>query len=150
MNFIKKQTVFGWVTLAATVLGLIAMIIYIVSGTTGSMAGQPVSALPIGFTIISVLGLGALFAVADKLDKRIVGALLFVIDVLLAVALCLFIVDRVQLFADVYFIPVNYPPSEVAALNTSIVGMVFYIIAIVAVVVTGFAKQLHKSDDSVR
>lgn len=147
MNFIKKQTVFGWITLAAAVLGLIAMIIYIVSGTTGYMAGQPVSALPIVFTIIAVLGLGAMFALADKLDRRIVGAILFVIDVLLAVSLCLFITDRVQLFADVYFIPVNYPESEVASLNTSIAGMVFYIITLVGVIVTGFAKQLHKSAD---
>lgn len=147
MNFIKKQTVFGWITLAAAVLGLIAMIIYIVSGTTGYMAGQPVSALPIVFTIIAILGLGAMFAVADKLDRRIVGAILFVIDVLLAVSLCLFITDRVQLFADVYFIPVNYPESEVASLNTSIAGMVFYIITLVGVIVTGFAKQLHKSAD---
>lgn len=147
MNFIKKQTVFGWITLAAAVLGLIAMIIYIVSGTTGYMAGQPVSALPIVFTIIAILGLGAMFAVADKLDRRIVGAILFVIDVLLAVSLCLFITDRVQLFADVYFIPVNYPEAEVASLNTSIAGMVFYIITLVGVIVTGFAKQLHKSAD---
>lgn len=147
MNFIKKQTVFGWITLAAAVLGLIAMIIYIVTSTTGYMAGQPVSALPIVFTIIAVLGLGAMFALADKLDKRIVGAILFVIDVLLAVSLCLFVVDRVQLFADIYFIPVNYPEGEGSALNSSIVGMVFYALALVCVVVTGFAKQLHKNAD---
>lgn len=109
MNFIKKQTVFGWVTLGAAVLGLVAMIVYIVSGTTGYMDGQPLAALPIVFTVISILGLGALFAVADKLDRRIVGGILFVIDILLAVSLCLFIADRVQLFADVYFIPVNFP-----------------------------------------
>ena len=144
MNFIKKQTVFGWVTLGAAVLGLVAMIVYIVSGTTGYMDGQPLAALPIVFTVISILGLGALFAVADKLDRRIVGGILFVIDILLAVSLCLFIADRVQLFADVYFIPVNFPESEVASLNSSIAGMVFYILALVCVIVTGFAKQLHK------
>lgn len=146
MNFIKKQNVFGWVTLAAAVLALIGFIIFLVTSTTGYMAGQSVPALPIVFTIIAILGLGAMFAISDKLDSRIVGGILFALNVILAIALCLFVVARVQLFADVYFIPVNYPDSEGSALSTSIVGMVFYMLSIVCVIVTGFAKQLTKKE----
>ncbi len=146
MNFIKKQSVFGWITFAAAVLSLVGLIIFIVSGTTGFMAGQPISALTIVFTIIAILGLGTLFAISEKIDKRIVGGILFVLVVLLAVAMCMFIMDRLQLFADVYFIPVNHPKIEDAALSATIAGIVFYILAIIGTIVVGFSGKLNKEN----
>ncbi len=143
-NIIKKQNVFGWIAFGAAVMALVAMIVYIVSGTTGYMAGQKLDALPIVFTVISFVGLPVILVFSDKLDRRITGALLFVITILLAISLCLFIMARLDLFADIYFIPVNYPDSEVTSLNATIVGIVFYLISIVAVIVTGFAEKLYK------
>jgi hypothetical protein len=146
MNFIKKFNVFGWVTVASAVAALIAMIIYIASGTTGFMAGQTLNAVPIVLTIIAIIAVIADVYFADKLDKRIVGAILIGVVVLLAVSLCLFIVAREQLFADIYFIPVNHPVTEDASLNASIAGIVFYLISIVCVIVAGFADKLVKSN----
>lgn len=142
MNVIKKINLFGWLSVAAALLALIGMIIYVVSGTTGYMAGQPVDALPIVFTIITIIVLLAAVALGGKLDGRITGIMVFVVGVLTAVSLCVFVVARIELFADVYFIPVNYPESEGAALNTSIVGLVFYVLSIVCMIVAGFGEKL--------
>lgn len=144
MNLIKKQNVFGWIAFGAAALSLVAVIVYIVSGTTGFMSGRSVNALPIVFSVLSVLGILALLVFSDKLDRRITAAIMFVIVVLLAVSLCVFIYGRVFLFADIYFIPVNHPASEDASLNATIVGIVFYIVAIIAAIVTGFAEKLYK------
>lgn len=145
MNVIKKINLFGWICVAAVVFSLIGMIIYIVSGTTGYMAGQPLDALPIVFTVISILALLAAVLLGDKLGGRITGLIIFVAVVLAAVSLCLFVVSRVELFSDVYFIPVNYPESEGAALNVSIVGLVFYVLSLICMVVAGFGEKLAKN-----
>lgn len=145
MNVIKKINLFGWICVAAVVFSLIGMIIYIVSGTTGYMAGQPLDALPIVFTVISILALLAAVLLGDKLGGRITGLIIFVAVVLAAVSLCLFVVSRVELFSDVYFIPVNYPESEGAALNVSIVGLVFYVLSLIGMVVAGFGEKLAKN-----
>lgn len=143
MNLIKKQNVFGWITIVAAVFALIGMIVYIVTSTTGFMAGEEVNSLLIVFTLIAVLALIVAALMSDRLDDRVVGGILFVSVVLLAVSFCLFINARVQLFADVYFIPVNYPEGEGTALNISIVGYVFYVLALVGTIVAGFAEKIH-------
>lgn len=143
MNLIKKQNVFGWITIAAAVFALIGMIIYIVTSTTGFMAGEEINGLLIVFTLVAVLALLVAALMSDRLDDRVVGGILFVSVVLLAVGFCLFINARVQLFADVYFIPVNYPEGEGTALNISIVGYVFYVLALVGTIVAGFAEKIH-------
>lgn len=145
MNLIKKQNVFGWVALAAAVLALIGMILYITTSTTGFMAGQDMSALPIVFSLIAIIALVITPLFSDRLDGRVVGGILFAVVLLLVVSFCVFINARVQLFADVYFIPVNYPEGEGTALNASIVGYVFYVLALVATIVAGFADKLHKN-----
>ena len=52
-----------------------------------------------------------------------------------------FVLARVSLAADVYFIPVNYPASEATALHISIVGAVCYLVGIVALIVEGFSAK---------
>lgn len=71
------------------------------------------------------------------------GAMLFVAVVLNAVSVCLFVVSRIQIIADVWFIPVNYPETEGTALSISLAGIVFYLISIAATCVAGFAKKLN-------
>ena len=144
MKYVKQQNIFVWITVAAAVLALISMIIYIVTGTTGFMSGTILNALPIVFTILAIAVLVASVLLSAKLDKRIVGVMLAVACVLLAVSFCIFIVERIQIFADVWFIPVNYPEAEGAALSSSVTGIVFYILSVVCVIVAGFAEKLNK------
>lgn len=146
MKFLKQQNVFGWLALASAVLSLVAMIFYIVTGATGFLAGNVVNPAPIILTILGIAALVAAALLSEKLDKRIIGGILFAAVILLAISLCVFVAERVQLFADVYFIPVNYPAAEGSALTVSIVGMVFYIVSLAGTVVAGFAEQLNREE----
>ena len=146
MKFLKQQNVFGWLALASAVLSLVAMIFYIVTGATGFLAGNVVNPAPIILTILGIAALVAAALLSEELDKRIIGGILFAAVILLAISLCVFVTERVQLFADVYFIPVNYPAAEGSALTVSIVGMVFYIVSLVGTVVAGFAEQLNREE----
>lgn len=146
MKFLKQQNVFGWLALASAVLSLVAMIFYIVTGATGFLAGNVINPAPIILTILGIAALVAAALLSEKLDKRIIGGILFAAVILLAISLCVFVTERVQLFADVYFIPVNYPAAEGSALTVSIVGMVFYIVSLAGTVVAGFAEQLNREE----
>lgn len=143
MKLIKQQNVFGWITLASALIALIAMIIYIVSSTTGFLAGSVVNSTPIILTVFAIAILVASALLSDKIDGRITGAMLFVAVVLNAVSVCVFVVSRIQIIADVWFIPVNYPETEGTALSISLAGIVFYLISIAAMCVAGFAKKLN-------
>lgn len=143
MKLIKQQNVFGWITLASALVALIAMIIYIVSSTTGFLAGSVVNSTPIILTVFAIAILVASALLFDKIDGRITGAMLFVAVVLNAVSVCVFVVSRIQIIADVWFIPVNYPETEGTALSISLAGIVFYLISIAATCVAGFAKKLN-------
>lgn len=144
-SILSKQTKSGWALLGGAVAALIGFIIFIVTSTSGFMAGRAVNALPIVFSIFAVLGAIALFLFSDKLPSWAVSAILVAVSLLLTVCLCLFIWERVDLAADVYFIPVNYPEAEETALNISIVGCVFYILAIAATAFSGFCERLTKA-----
>lgn len=139
-----KQNLFGFVALASAVLALVGLIIYIVSSTTGYMEGREMNVLPVVFTLGAIVCLVAAALLADQLGKSLAGALLFVGEVLLVVSLCVFINERVDHFADIVFIPVNYPLSEKTTLDVSIVGFVFYLLAIVGSIVSAFAEKLVK------
>ena len=143
MKLIKQQNVFGWITLASALIALIAMIIYIASSTTGFLAGSVVNSTPIILTVFAIAILVASALLSDKIDGRITGAMLFVAVVLNAVSVCVFVVSRIQIIADVWFIPVNYPETEGTALGISLAGIVFYLISIAATCVAGFAKKLN-------
>ncbi|MCD8307937.1 MAG: sodium:proton antiporter [Clostridia bacterium] len=144
MNTIKKMNAFGWVSIAAGVLALVGLIIYIVSSVTGYMSGQKVNALPIVFAIIAIILLVGAPLLAGKVDSRILPVADLVAGVLLIIGACVFINTRVSLFADIYFIPVNYPASEEASLSISLAGMIFYIISFVAACVPVFAGSFLK------
>ena len=67
--------------------------------------------------------------------------LLVAADVCLIGSFAVFVLARVSLAADVYFIPVNYPASEATALHISVVGAVCYLVGIVALIVEGFSAK---------
>ena len=58
--------------------------------------------------------------------------------------------ERKTLAADVYFIPVNYPQAEADALYLGIVGVAFYIVSIITLVVSSMigieGKEVKKDE----
>lgn len=81
----------------------------------------------------------------QKWAKGILDLLLIAASVLLLVSFYFFVLSRVQLAADVYFIPVNYPASEATALHVSLAGVALYLIADIAMIAAAFVKDTEKA-----
>lgn len=144
MDWIKKQGAAAWCVLAAAVLGLAAVIIYIVNSTTGFMAGTPVNGLIIALSFIAVIGLAAAVVFSEKLDGKIVDLILFAAAIMLIASLLLFIMARISIISDVYFNPVNFPQAEADTLNVSFAGIAFYVLSIAAIVAGTFFEKMTK------
>lgn len=136
-SFIKKNGIL----LAAAILALAGMTIYIITSVTGYLASAAMNPLPIVCTVVAVGMLGAVMFTNRNMVLVLRDALVMASSVLLLVSFYYLILARVQLAADVYFIPVNYPASEAAALHVSIVGAVFYLAADLAVIVMAFSRD---------
>lgn len=129
----------------AAVAGAIALAVYWVTSTTGYLSGQGVNAAVLACGAIAVIALVAKTALDARLtgvagavlaDLLVVGS-----EVLMIVAFAFFVLERVRLAADIYFIPVNYPVAEETALNISLVGVVCYLVAIVALIIKACAGR---------
>lgn len=125
----------------ALVLAVAGLAVYIVTSTTGYLAGTAMNVLPIVLTVVAVAALVVDIALGSRLpavvrDLCVVGA-----SALLAASIALFVMSRVTLAADVYFIPVNYPAAEADALHISIAGVVCYLLADIALIVEAFAAR---------
>lgn len=129
------------VTLIAMLTALVGMIIYIVTSVTGYLAASAVNPWPIICTLVCMVLLGAAAFVGEKVTPLIMDLMIAAGLVMLLVSFYVFVMSRVSLAADVYFIPVNYPEAEAAALHISIAGVVFYLIALIALIVEGFRKK---------
>ncbi|MCD8286307.1 MAG: hypothetical protein LUD50_03655 [Clostridia bacterium] len=140
MNMIKKQTLFGWLSCAAGVLSLVALIIYCVNSSTGYYSATSTNALPIVFAVIAVILLIGGPIVADKMDSRIPVVFVLAAAVLMSAAACIYILERVPLFADMWFIPTTPPASELAAFGPSMAGIIFYFLSAIVAVVACFGK----------
>lgn len=130
--------------LIAAILALIGLIIYSITSVTGYLMASAVNPWPIICTAASMILLAATVFVADKLSAVIKDAMIALASVLLLISFYFFVMSRVQLAADVYFIPVNYPASEATALHISIVGVVFYLAADIAIIVSAFMNKRER------
>lgn len=140
-NFIQKQTVASYALCASLFFGLVGFIIYLVNSTTGYLAGTAVDGWLIAITLIAFALIVVEFVLHDKIDLYnglFNDLILIVVGVLFAIGTCLFIVDRVGIAADVYFIPVNFPVAEGTALNIGITGVAFYAVAMICAAVAAF------------
>lgn len=146
-NFLKKQTVASYCLIAAFILGFVGFIIYLVNSTTGYLAGNAVDGLVVTFTLFALILIVVELVLHDKLDLYngvFNDVIIIAIGVFFTVAFSVFINIRVPLAADVYFIPVNYPPAEETSLNTAIVGIAFYLLATIATAVAAFMPKVFK------
>ena len=122
-----------WTALVCSVAGLA---IYLASSMTGYLAGKGLSAVVIVCTLLAWVCLAPVELARLDGEQSVVASMRsLAAEVFLLIAFAVFAMSRVRLAADVYFIPVNYPPSEQTALNWSILGVAGYAVAIVAVIV---------------
>lgn len=135
---ISKSNLILWGAAAAALVG---MIIYIVTSVTGYLATSAMNPLPVICTVAAIIIAAVAAVQEEKIPSVPYDILLVGISVLLLISFYCFILGRVSLAADVYFIPVNYPASEATALHISIVGAVFYLIADIILIVTTFTKK---------
>lgn len=128
--------------LVSILTALVGMIIYIITSVTGYLAASAVNPWPIICTAVCVVLLfvaafsGETFIPLWR-DLMTVAGL-----VMLLVSFYFFVMSRVNLAADVYFIPVNYPAAEAQALHISVVGVIFYLISLIALITVGFRKNV--------
>ncbi len=144
MNVFAKLSRSGIAVLVALALALVGLIVYLITSLTGYLAGYSMDAIPVVLTIVAILIGATIVVLPDKLGARISEVVLVITSILLIIAFCFFVMARLDLFADVYFIPVNYPEAEEVALNISYIGFVSYIGAIVALIIAGFSNSLVK------
>lgn len=137
-NMLNKKT---GSLLIATIAALAGMIVYIITSVTGYLAASAVNPWPIVCTAASIILLAVIIFLNCRLQAGITDVLVILASILLLVSFYFFVLSRVQLAADVYFIPVNYPASEASALHISIVGVVLYLIADIAVITAAFAGK---------
>ena len=97
--------------------------------------------MPVICTVIAIILAGVAAVGEEKVNAVVYDILIVLINVMLLVSFYWFILGRVSLAADVYFIPVNYPASEASALHISIVGAALYIVADIVMIVTAFVKK---------
>lgn len=138
---LAKSGLSVWVALVTAVIGLV---VYLVTSFTGYLAGSTTNPAPIVCTVIAIVLMAVLAAAGDKLGGAVLDLAVLAATVLLIASFALFALGRVSLVADVYFIPVNYPAAEETALNISIVGLVSYLVSIVAMIAACFSGKLSR------
>ncbi len=160
MNFIKKQTIGNWLTLAALVFALISAIIYGVNvGSAGYFKGRTSEPL-VAATVIAILFAAAILVLSSLKFKGIVGKVLdivigamkILVAVLLIFALLQFVATRVEGLGFIYFsnadvIQEVQTPANLASASTAVTGFVFYGIAWLIAVVAAFFGFRKKNAD---
>lgn len=136
-----KITKANSVMLVSTVAALVGMILYIITSVTGYLAGSAVNPWPVICTVVCMaLLLFAAFS-GERFTPVLYDFMMAAGFVMLLVSFYFFVMGRVKLAADVYFIPVNYPVAEAQALYISLVGVVFYLISLVMLITAGFRER---------
>ena len=130
-------------TIVAAVASVIGLAVYGYTSMVGYLAASATSTLPVVLTVVALVCLALRQFAGSKLPAVVNDVLLVAANICLIGSFAVFVLARVSLAADVYFIPVNYPASEATALHISIVGAVCYLVGIVTLIVEGFSAGRH-------
>lgn len=125
----------------AVVAAVAGLGVYVVTSTTGYLAGRALDPLVVLLTALAVVALVAGLVLRERLGAVVRDVLLVGSVAGLCAAMALFLLARVPLAADVYFIPVNYPAAEATTLHVSFVGLGLYLVAVLALVVEAFVAR---------
>lgn len=139
MKILKQQGKSPALLLASAVVSATGLIVYLVNTLTGYMAGRGLNVTVVAATAVAIIALVADAVAMDKLNDIAIDGIMVGAAALQIVGFLLFVLDRVSIVADVYFLPVNYPTAEETAMNISIVGFVLYILAIILAAVAAFS-----------
>jgi hypothetical protein len=135
----------GWLICAAAATALVGLIFYIITSVNGFLAGTAMNPLPIVFTAVGIILALLLVLAIKKQDSVLADLVMVAASAFLIAGFAFFVLSRVSLAADVYFIPVNYPQSEEFALNLSIIGLALYVTSIVMMIVASFSEKIKKA-----
>lgn len=124
--------------LLAAIFGIIGVVFYNITAYTGFLAGSTTNMMPTLLTVVALCIAGIYFK--SNKASTVSDIMVVAMVVLYAIILAVFVLERVSLIADIYFIPVNYPPAEEVALNLSFIGLVCYMICIVSSIVVAFKR----------
>lgn len=125
----------------AAILTLAGLIVYIVTSVTGYLAASSVNVVPIVTSAAAIIIMLAICFANQKISGSIVDLMMLFSVALLLYSFYEFVIGRVSLAADIYFIPVNYPASEATALHISLVGILLYVIADIAMIAAAFMRR---------
>lgn len=143
LEFIKKQTIASWLVCAGAVLGLIGVIIFLVNSTSGYFAGQVVNAwIPLSSFIAVILAVCVIIFYEKIKSFADIGVMVAVI--LLGISVALFIYIRIDIFSNVWFIPIPNSEIEITSTNVALTGIIFYLISIISLITASFFKKLGK------
>lgn len=129
---------------AAIVFSLIALIIYSINSTTGVMQTVKLDVVPIVLTVLAIILMGSLIIVKNKFSHWVNSLVLLVAVVLLAISACLLIFNRTDIAGNQWFIPGLATEDQGTCLTIAIVGLVFYGLGMLSLIVTAFAGNLEK------
>lgn len=125
----------------AAILTLAGLIVYIVTSVTGYLASSSVNMVPIVTSAAAIIIMLAICFANQKISGPVVDLMMLFSVALLLYSFYEFVIGRVSLAADVYFIPVNYPASEATALHISLVGILLYVVADIAMIAAAFMRR---------
>lgn len=145
LNWIKKQSIAVWLVLAAAVFAIVAVIIYSINSTTGVMQTIELDVAPIVYSVIAIVLLAGIIAANGKVPQWVISAAMVVIVVFLTLSLCGLIENRTDIAGDQWFIPGLDTPEKGACLSQAIVGVVFYALSIIALVVSAFMGKFERN-----
>lgn len=147
MEFIKKQGIAFYVSIAAVIFAIVSVIIFSSNAADAYFSDVHTGKGILTMTIIAiildvaVLVAGQFFA-DNKIVKVVLDVAMIAVTVLLVCSVMLFIKDRVYYMAIVYGSELESDnPAAWGAVNQSIVGMVMYFITIACTVAAAFFQM---------
>lgn len=134
LNWIKKQSIAAWIILGAAIFALIGLIIYSVNSTTGVMQSVTLDVEPIIYSVLAIVLLAGIIAANGKVPQWVISAAMVVVVVFLALSIGDFIYNRTDVAGNQWFIPGLATAQQGACLSQAIVGVVFYVLSVIAVI----------------
>lgn len=143
------KNAFGRALIFSALFALIGAGIFAYTSLYGYLAGRVVDWMPVYLTVGALALLLVMILFGKKMNGNFAGVLMLAVNVCLAIALCMFVTARIELAADIYFIPVNYPEGEELALNISIAGLGAYILAILSNIFAALGGSFNKKAKAI-
>lgn len=140
MDFKKLLTVNNIIKCLASILAIVGSIIFIVTATSGYLAGKSYSALPFVFALLGGLVIAGVIVVESKFPK--VGPFVSMLaGASLTASFVLAIFDRANFLGDA-LIPMDYPADFYSAISATITCFVFIGVAIILLAVSYFIPEI--------